>query len=124
MSSSGLKWVLSALCIGGAAISFADGPQGRPQLEFVRQGEVIELSAETVAHTSELLQALSDGTCAGTLLTRHGAEVVAYAKCDGLETLVLMCLQGLSQHLPSGYANNCAIVEKAIRDGQLTRRSN
>ncbi len=68
---------------------------------------------------TELLQATPDGSFVGHLLTKNGPEIIAYAKCGGLETLQLMCLEGLAGHFPVEYGRNCHIVKKAIEDGQI-----
>jgi len=72
---------------------------------------------------TELIQATPDGDFVGHLLTKNGPEVIAYAKCGGLETLQLMCLKGLAEHFPKTYGRNCNVVEKAIADGQLRNGS-
>ena len=72
---------------------------------------------------TELIQATPDGDFVGHLLTKNGPEIIAYAKCGGLETLQLMCLKGLAEHFSKEYRKNCHIVEKAIADGQLTNGS-
>ena len=61
---------------------------------------------------TEILQAFPEGNFAGHLLTKGDDELIAYGKCDGLETLRLMCMEGLAEHLPNGYRANCPIVER------------
>ncbi len=64
---------------------------------------------------TEILQAFPEGNFVGHLLTKGDGEIIAYGKCDGLETLRLMCLEGLSKYLPSGYQSNCHIVDRVDR---------
>jgi len=86
---------------------------------YVKISYAEPVSLRPAIEITELIQATPDGNFVGALLTRHDSEIIAYAKCGGLETLQLMCLKGLAGHFPKEYGRNCHIVQKAIEDGQL-----
>ena len=56
---------------------------------------------------SQAAFSMSDVTFIGQPLLHHDGRTTLVAKCDGMETLRLMCIPELATYFPPGYRRSC-----------------